>query len=101
MKQNMFVNLLEHKKVIKEGVLGIYAQTFTSINDLKSSNIQNILKSFPLKTRITTFIKTKFNKSDDQTNIDKYRVPANITEYHIILSIFSCSIFSCAHSSYK
>ena len=33
---------------------------------------------------MTTFIKTKFNKSDDQTNIDKYRVAANITEYHII-----------------
>ncbi len=27
-----------------------------------------------------TFIKTKFNKSDDQMNIDKYRVAANITE---------------------
>ena len=26
----------------------------------------------------------KFKKSDDQTNIDKYRVAANITEYHII-----------------
>ncbi len=26
-----------------------------------------------------TFIKTKLNKSDDQTNIDKYRVHANIT----------------------
>ncbi len=23
-----------------------------------------------IKTRMTTFIKTKFNKSDDQTNID-------------------------------
>ncbi len=33
---------------------------------------------------MTTFIKTKFKKSDDQTNIDKYRVLANITEYHII-----------------
>ena len=31
-----------------------------------------------------TFIKTKFNISDDQTNIDKYRLAANITEYHII-----------------
>ncbi len=28
--------------------------------------------------------KTKFKKSDDQTNIDKYRVTANITEYHNI-----------------
>ncbi len=33
---------------------------------------------------MTTFIKTKLTKSDDQTNIDKYRVAANITEYHII-----------------
>ena len=33
---------------------------------------------------MTTFMKAKFKKSDDQTNIDKYRVAANITEYHII-----------------
>ncbi len=32
---------------------------------------------------MTTIIKTKFKKSDDQTNIDKYRVIAYITEYHI------------------
>ena len=32
------------------------------------------------KTRMTTFIKIKFNISDDQTNIDKYRLAANITE---------------------
>ena len=36
------------------------------------------------KTRMTTFIKTKLKISDDQTNIDKYRSAANITEYHII-----------------
>ncbi len=30
---------------------------------------------------MTTFIKTKFKKSDDQMNIDKYRVAANIKEY--------------------
>ncbi len=35
-------------------------------------------------TRMTTFIKTKFKISDDRTNIDKYRLAANITEYHII-----------------
>ncbi len=29
-------------------------------------------------------IKTKLEKSDDLTNIDKYRVAANIKEYHII-----------------
>ena len=34
---------------------------------------------------MTTFIKKKFEKSDDQTNIDKYRVAENITEYHIII----------------
>ncbi len=28
------------------------------------------------------FQKAKLKKSDDQTNIDKYRVAANITEYH-------------------
>ena len=33
---------------------------------------------------MTTFIKTKLKKSDDQTNIDKYRVVVNITEYHDI-----------------
>ena len=32
---------------------------------------------------MTTFIKTKFKISDDQTNIDKYRLAASITEYHI------------------
>ena len=32
---------------------------------------------------MTTFIKGKLKKSDDQTTIDKYRVAAaNITEYH-------------------
>ena len=33
---------------------------------------------------MTTFIKTKFKISEDQTNIDKYRLAANITEYHNI-----------------
>ena len=32
---------------------------------------------------MTTLIKTKFKKSDDQKNIDKYREAANITECHI------------------
>ena len=35
-------------------------------------------------TRMTTFIKIKFKKSDDQTYIGKYRVGANISEYNII-----------------
>ena len=33
---------------------------------------------------MTTFIKTKFKISEDQTNIDKYRLAANIILYHII-----------------
>ena len=33
---------------------------------------------------MTTFIKTKFKISDDQTIIDKYRLAAKITVYHII-----------------
>ncbi len=33
---------------------------------------------------MTTFIKTKFKNSDDQINIDKYRVAANITDCQII-----------------
>ncbi len=59
-------------------------------------NLYNLINNFILiwkivyifgryyKTRITTFIKTKFKISDDQTNVDKYRLAANITEYHII-----------------
>ncbi len=41
-------------------------------------------KEFALQTRMTTFIKTKFKISDDQTNIAKYELAANITVYHII-----------------
>ncbi len=39
---------------------------------------------------MTTFIKTKYKISDDQTNIDKYRLAVNITVYHI-LSKLSCN----------
>ncbi len=37
---------------------------------------------------MTTFIKVKLNKSDDLTHIAKYRVAANILEYHIISKIY-------------
>ncbi len=33
---------------------------------------------------MATFMKAKHEKSDDHTNIDKYKVAANITEYLII-----------------
>ena len=36
-----------------------------------------------------TFLKAKIKKSDDETNIDKYRVAVNITKYHIISSLES------------
>ena len=45
-----------------------------------NGDISKIKNSFKIifiiffKTRMTTFIKTKFKKTDDQTNIDKYRV---------------------------
>ena len=43
---------------------------------------------------MTTFMKKKFNKSDDQTIIDNYRVAANIPDYHIISKlIFLKSLF--------
>ncbi len=50
---------------------------------------QNFSASFFMEAyifikRMTTFTKKKFKISDDQMNIDKYRLIANITEYHII-----------------
>ena len=36
---------------------------------------------------MTTFTKAKLKKSDDHTNIDKYRVAATITEYYIKLNL--------------
>ena len=36
---------------------------------------------------MTTFIKTKWKKSDYETHIDKFRVAANSIEYHIIVKI--------------
>ena len=50
---------------------------------------------------MTTLIKTKFKISDDQMNIDKYRLATNITKYHItsklilqriIITNFCCQV---------
>ncbi len=49
----------------------------------KSTHIYKFYIIINIQTRMTTFIKAKLKKSDDQTNIDKYRVAANITKYHI------------------
>ena len=43
---------------------------------------------------MTTFTKTKFKKSNDQRNIDKYRVAANITEYNIVTKLFFLRIIT-------
>ena len=83
---NDFIKLYIHKV---ESILG------RKLFFLEASNLSFQLNKnmffFQLKciasihiTRMTTFIKTKFKKSDDHTNIDKYRVAANITEYYII-----------------
>ena len=45
---------------------------------------QNHNKQETIRIRMAAFMKTKFNKSDDQTNIEKYRIAANIIEYHVI-----------------
>ncbi len=48
---------------------------------------------------MTTFIKTKFNISDDQTNIDKYRLAANYNRKSYFIKIiltknhYSCNNF--------
>ncbi len=58
---------------------------FSKLSIFRISPAKDIsLNKIYIKTRMTTFIKTKFKKSDDHTNIDKYRVLANITEYHIM-----------------
>ena len=36
---------------------------------------------------MTTFINAEHKKSDDLTNIDKYRIAANITEYEAMESV--------------
>ncbi len=41
--------------------------------------------------RMSIFMKAKLKKSDDNTN--KYRVAANITEYHIISKLINLRIF--------
>ncbi len=41
---------------------------------------------------MTTFLKTKFKISDDHINIVKFRLAANITEYHIKKLIFNESL---------
>ncbi len=54
----------------------------------------NITYIIIFKTRMSTSIKMNHRKSDDQTKIIKYRVAANIIEYHIISkSIFRRIIF--------
>ncbi len=41
---------------------------------------------------MTTLLKSKLKKADDQTKIDKYREAANITEYHIVSKLIFLKI---------
>ena len=58
-----------------------------SLKDLNKINIREIhIKRHSHKqTRMTTLIKAKLKKSDDQTHIYKYSLVANITDHYIIL----------------
>ncbi len=57
--------------------------TFSDLN-IKILHILELnRRSINNKTRMTTYI-NEIQESDDQTNINKYSVAANITEYHII-----------------
>ena len=40
-------------------------------------------------------MKAKLKKSDDYTNIYKYREAANIAEFHIVLELIFLSIIIC------
>ena len=48
---------------------------------------------------MTTFIKTKYKKSDDQTIIDKYRVAVNITEPHVLNLVKIIELLRFLHST--
>ncbi len=41
---------------------------------------------------MTTFIKAKLKKSDDQKNIDKYKVATNIIEHNFISKLIFLTI---------
>ena len=52
----------------------------------KYSHIQIGCRTCVKKT-MTTFIKAKLKKSDDQKDIEQYRVTAYITEYQIKINL--------------
>ena len=98
-RQSLIEHMNTHKDT-KAFSCEFCAQSFVMSSSLikhrKANNIMLIRKFFKTviknlpewgfwkKTRMTTFIKTKLKISDDQTNIDKYRLAANITVYLII-----------------
>ncbi len=60
----------------------MYLHTYFK-NDDKKSHISHVKLQINL-TKNDNIHKSKVKKTDNQTNIDKHRVAANITEYHII-----------------
>ncbi len=71
---------MKHRKVILRNSQILICLFYCSI--CKSTVDKSCLLC--IETRMTTFIKKKFKISEDQTNINKYRLAANITVYHII-----------------
>ncbi len=66
-------------------VQGSIRNTYVWVTQLLLNKKLNISSKRVNHTRKNNNIhKTKFKKSDDQKNIDKYRVATNITEYQII-----------------
>ncbi len=81
----------ERNWFILNHIYKIQKQTFMKIIEDFSNFIVSLIKlkfsdnnKSQRRTRMTTFIKTKGQKSADETNIHKYIVAVNITDYHII-----------------
>ena len=61
------------------------------VRNKKSLNEMKRIITYPMndmnKTRMTTFIRRKFKISNNQTNIDKYRLAEIFTNYHMYIKI--------------
>ena len=63
-------------KIVKEYEIAASKERLVFIGKTNKIKITDVLK-----TRMTTFLKTKFKKSDDQTNIDYLQILQNIISY--------------------
>ncbi len=79
-----YSGLIKFDVIFVSGVFSIlqYYSNYVNMGERGGLSLSiSCLVSKLFKTRMTTFIKTKFNISGDQSNIDRYRLAANITEY--------------------